>query len=141
MFVVYFVKKCSKDLLVLFKDDVDILIAWIPEYLIEPQDITRFVELDGVLASDQGFPSIALNLGQAETMTIALRNIYSLYVCPPSPTIQGSIVITSGTGDVLKPLWYSASEDNSGSNYQLDAATWPGYDIIDILSAFNPLKR
>lgn len=118
-------------------DNVDILIAWIPEYLIEPHDIVKFIELDGVLASDQGFPSIDLNFGQAETMTIALKNVYSLYVCPPSPTIQGSVAITSRSGDVLKPLWYSASEQAS---YQTDSATWPGYDIIDILSAFNPLK-
>lgn len=119
---------------------MDILIAWIPEYLIEPHDIAKFIDLDGVLASDQGFPSIDLNFGQAETMTIALKNVYSLYVCPPSPTAQGSIVITSRSGDVLKPLWYSASEQGDNS-YQTDSATWPGYDIIDILSAFNPLKR
>ncbi|KAK4509503.1 trifunctional hydroxymethylpyrimidine kinase/phosphomethylpyrimidine kinase/thiaminase [Mucor velutinosus] len=118
-------------------DNVDVLIAWIPEYLIEPHDIVKFIELDGVLASDQGFPSIDLNFGQAETMTIALKNVYSLYVCPPSPSVQGSIVITSRSGDVLKPLWYSASEQAS---YQTDSATWPGYNIIDILSAFNPLK-
>ena len=116
------------------------MIAWIPEYLIEPHDIIKFIELDGILASDQGFPSIDLNFGQSETMAIALRNVYSFYVCPPSPTVQGSIVITSRSGDVLKPLWYSASEQNDRS-YQMDSATWPGYDIIDILSAFNPLKR
>ncbi|KAI8639229.1 rab-GTPase-TBC domain-containing protein [Parasitella parasitica] len=120
-------------------ENVDILIAWIPEYLIEPHDIANFIDLDGVLASDQGFPSIDLNFGQAETMTISLKSVYSFYVCPPSPATQGSIVITSIVGDVLKPLWYYASEQ-AGPSYQLESATWPGYDIIDILSAFHPLK-
>jgi hypothetical protein len=117
------------------------LIAWTPEYLIEPTDISKFIELNGVLASDQGFPSIALNLGQQETMTISLKNIYSLYICPPKLNAQGSIVITTRTGDVLQPLWYSASEDYQQRSFQLDSTTWPGFDIIDILSAFNPLQR
>ncbi|CEP17529.1 hypothetical protein [Parasitella parasitica] len=121
-------------------ENVDVLVAWIPEHLIEPHDITKFIDLDGVLASDQGFPSIDLNFGQAETMTIALRNVYSFYICPPSPEAKGSIVITSGAGDVLKPLWWYSPSEQADRSYQLDAATWPGYDIIDILSAFYPLK-
>ncbi|KAI9475688.1 MAG: rab-GTPase-TBC domain-containing protein [Benjaminiella poitrasii] len=126
-------------------ENVEIMIAWIPEYLIEPHDIARFIELDGVLAADQGFPDVDLNMGEGETMTIALKNIYSLYICPPSIT-QGTIIITSQAGDILKPLWYSAPQNNSSSDHHsshryLDTASWPGYDIIDILSAFIPLQR
>jgi hypothetical protein len=122
---------------------VDILIAWIPEYLIEPQDIAMFVQLDGILASDQGFPTIDLNLGE-DAMTINLKNIYSLYICPPSLQAQGSIVITTRSGDVFKPIWYSSSGAGEQVIEELleeDKRTWPGYDIIDILSAFTPLKR
>jgi hypothetical protein len=60
-------------------------------------------------------------------------------MCPPLPTVQGTIVITSRLGDVSKPLWYSASEQNDRS-YQMDSASWPGYVIIGILNAFNPLR-
>lgn len=91
--------------------------------------------MDGVLATDQGFPNVDLNLGDRETMTISLKNVYSLYVCPPSILTQGSIVITSRSGDVLKPIWYSTTENEN------DIHSWPGYDIIDIISAFNPLQR
>ncbi|KAI7905898.1 rab-GTPase-TBC domain-containing protein [Cokeromyces recurvatus] len=123
-------------------ENVNILIAWIPEYLIEPHDITKFIELDGVLAVDQGFPTIDLNFGEEETMTIGIKNIHSLYICPPLSTTQGSIIITSRTGDILKPLWYSALNDSTlYHNCYLDKASWPGYDIIDILDAFTPLKR
>ncbi|KAI8059930.1 rab-GTPase-TBC domain-containing protein [Gilbertella persicaria] len=119
-------------------DHVNLCIAWIPEYLIEPHDIPQFVELDGLLASDQDFPSIGLNLGQGETTMMTLKNIYSLYICPPQPDKQGSIVITSKAGDVLKPLWYTA---NDQQDYELDKASWPGYNIIDILQAFHPLQK
>ena len=118
-------------------DDVDILLAWIPEYLIEPEDIPIFIQLDGELASEQGFPSVELNLGERETMTIAMKNVYSLYICPPTHASQGSVVITSRLGDVLQPIWHTPSQENA----QLDMETWPGYDIIDIISAFNPLQR
>lgn len=112
--------------------------AWIPEYLIDPQDISFFISLDGNLAADDGYPPVNLNYGQQETMAISLKHIDSLYVKPPSLQEQGSIVITSQSGDVLKPLWYSASEL---ADAQLDNNTWPGYDIIDILSCFNPMQR
>lgn len=118
---------------------MEVLVAWIPEYLIEPQDIDTFIQLDGVLASDHGFPKIDVNLGQGETMTIGLKHVYSLYVCPPSIATQGSIVITSSSGDVFKPIWYSTTQDITG-DLQLDISTWPGYDIIDILNAFIPMR-
>lgn len=115
------------------------MIAWIPEYLIEAKDIHKFIDLDGVLASDDGFPSIVLNLGEHETMTINLKNVHSLYVCPPIANVEGSIVITNKTGDIFKPLWYSVSEENQQS--PLGSTAWPGFDIIDIISAFHPLQR
>lgn len=87
-----------------------------------------------------GFPNIAWNSGEGEAMLIPIADIYSLYVCPPPPTsnhhqpaIQnddhGSIIITTRQGDVLRPLWYHAN------------ASWPGYDIIDILGAFVVIQR
>ncbi|KAF7726914.1 GTPase activating protein [Apophysomyces ossiformis] len=111
--------------------DVNIAIAWIPEYLIEPEDLERFIQLDGMLASDQGFPSIKLNMGDRETTLIELLNTYSLYVCPPSSEEQGSVIITTREGDVLKPLWYEPHENSS---------VWPGHNIIDILGAFAELE-
>ena len=36
------------------KTNVDILVAWIPEYLVEAQDLETFLQLDGTLASEQG---------------------------------------------------------------------------------------
>lgn len=106
--------------------------------MIDPQDIPFFISLDGNLASDDGYPTIHLNYGEQETMAIALKNIDSLYVKPPSTQEQGSIVITSRSGDVLRPLWYSATEQ---PDFQSDHNTWPGYDIIDILGCFNPMQR
>lgn len=100
-----------------------------------------FIQLDGVLATDQGFPTFHLNMGERETMTISMKNVYSLYVCPPSMSTQGSIVITSRSGDVLKPIWYASAEDtNEDRDVQSNITTWPGYDIIDIISAFHPLQ-
>ncbi|KAI8070079.1 rab-GTPase-TBC domain-containing protein [Thamnidium elegans] len=119
-------------------ENVDICMGWIPEYLIEPHDIAKLIELDGTLASDHGFPKIDLNMGQAETMIISLKNTHSLYVCPPSMAGQGSIVITAKSGDVMKPIWYSA--DNNTNDLQVDLNNWPGYDIIDIINAFCPLQ-
>ncbi|KAG0169620.1 GTPase activating protein [Apophysomyces sp. BC1034] len=112
--------------------DVNIVIAWIPEYLIEPEDLERFIQLDGMLASDQGFPSIKINMGENETTLIELLNTHSLYVCPPTSDEQGSIIITTRAGDILKPLWYDPSEHMSA---------WPGHNILDILGAFAQLDR
>lgn len=109
--------------------------------MIEPHDIALFIQLDGILASDRGFPSVQLNLGQAETMTIILKHVYSLYICPPSLATQGSIVITSRTGDVFKPIWYASAGSGQVPDLEEDKRTWPGYDVIDILSAFIPLQR
>ncbi|KAI8332766.1 rab-GTPase-TBC domain-containing protein [Blakeslea trispora] len=119
-------------------ENVDVFIAWIPEYLIQSHDIPKFIELDGILASDQNFPTIELNLGQQETTIIALKSIYSLYLCPPTIDKQGHIAITSNSGDVLKPLWYAANHQH---NFELDKQTWPGYTIADILGAFHPLQN
>lgn len=93
-----------------------------------------------MLATEQGFPTVHLNMGERETMTISMKNVYSLYVCPPSTTTQGSIVITSRSGDVLKPIWYAAAAQDT-EHSQSDITTWPGYDIIDIISAFHPMQR
>lgn len=95
-----------------------------------------------MLAAEQGFPTVHLNMGERETMTISMKNVYSLYVCPPSSAAQGSIVITSRSGDVMKPIWYAAAQDiEEDGNSQSDIGTWPGYDIIDIISAFHPMQR
>ncbi|KAI8887018.1 RabGAP/TBC [Backusella circina FSU 941] len=77
-----------------------------------------------------------LNRGRDETTIIPLKTISTIYVCPPSDTRQGSIGITSVEGVNFKPIWYSAALNNT----QLDISTWPGYDITDILAAFNPLQ-
>ncbi|KAI8149104.1 rab-GTPase-TBC domain-containing protein [Fennellomyces sp. T-0311] len=111
--------------------DVDILVAWIPEYLIEPQDLDTFIQLDGSLASEQGFPTVTLRTGQAESMIIPLFDIYSLYVCPPSASRtedRGSIIITTGRGDLLQPLWCRSEP-------------WPGFDVLDIIGAFATVRR
>ncbi|KAI7896128.1 rab-GTPase-TBC domain-containing protein, partial [Mucor mucedo] len=118
-------------------ENVQVNVAWIPEYLIDPKDIDLFLQLDGDVASEHGFPSIGLNLGQGETMIIGLSHIHSLYICPPSIHAQGSIVITSKSGDVLKPIWFSTTTVN---DLQSDINAWPGYDIIDVLNAFIPLR-
>lgn len=107
---------------------MNVHIAWIPEYLIEPADIDRFIQLDGHLASDDDYPDIHINL-EGETMMIMLKDIDTIYAPPPSEEEQGSMVITLNTGEMLKPIYYS-SQDH-----------WPGYDIIDILSAFILIKR
>ncbi|CEG74577.1 hypothetical protein RMATCC62417_09764 [Rhizopus microsporus] len=109
-------------------ENMNVHIAWIPEYLIEPADIDRFIQLDGHLASDDDYPDIYINL-EGETMVIMLKDIDTIYAPPPSEEEQGSMVITLNTGEMLKPIYYS-SQDH-----------WPGYDIIDILSAFILIKR
>ncbi|KAI8377201.1 rab-GTPase-TBC domain-containing protein [Choanephora cucurbitarum] len=119
-------------------ENVNIFVAWIPEYLIQSHDIPKFIELDGILASDQNFPAVELSLGQQETTVIALKNIYSLYLCPPTTEKQGHVAITSNSGDVLKPLWYAADHQH---NFELDKQTWPGFTIADVLGAFHPLQN
>ncbi|KAI9320215.1 rab-GTPase-TBC domain-containing protein [Dichotomocladium elegans] len=120
--------------------DVDIAIAWIPEYLVDDSDLETFTSLDGILASEQGFPNVQWLAGQDEAMLIPITDIHSLYVCPPfnpfHPCPQstgfdqdnsGSIIITTCQGDVLRPLWFRSA-----------VSSWPGLDIIDIISAFQP---
>ncbi|EIE92219.1 hypothetical protein RO3G_17026 [Rhizopus delemar RA 99-880] len=109
-------------------ENINVFIAWIPEYLIEPNDIDRFIQLDGILASNHEYSDIQINLGEEETMMVMLKSISSLYICPPSLQDQGSIVITLKSGDILKPLFYSSKDH------------WPGCDIVDILSNFSPLE-
>lgn len=36
------------------QDNVLLYLAWIPEHLIDPMDLNKFMSLDNVLASDQG---------------------------------------------------------------------------------------
>ncbi|KAG2224587.1 hypothetical protein INT45_003727 [Circinella minor] len=114
--------------------DVDILVAWIPEYLIEAKDLETFLQLDGILASEQDFPKVMLHTGQGESMIIPLFDIYSLYVCPPSAMQvnedKGSIIITTCRGDLLQPLWYRSS-----------SSPWPGFDVLDIVGAFATVQR
>ncbi|KAI9499374.1 rab-GTPase-TBC domain-containing protein [Zychaea mexicana] len=111
--------------------DVDILVAWIPEYLVEAKDLETFLQLDGTLASEQGFPTVTLDTGQGESMIIPLFDIYSLYVCPPSTfntnEDSGSIIITTSKGDLLQPLWY-----------RTNASPWPGFDVLDIIETQPP---
>ncbi|KAI8337532.1 rab-GTPase-TBC domain-containing protein [Chlamydoabsidia padenii] len=111
------------------QDNMLLYLAWIPQHLIDPMDLNKFITLDDMLASDQGFPTIQLHMGHGETTVIALANIHSLYVRPPSLTEQGSIVITTTEGDVLRPLWYQPTNPFDSS--------WPGYNIVDILNAFG----
>ncbi|ORX46044.1 RabGAP/TBC [Hesseltinella vesiculosa] len=109
-----------------------IYLAWIPYHLIDPLDKHYFTCLDGGLASDQEFPAIHLHMGLGETTVIAINTIHSLYVHPPSPNQQGSIVITTSQGDVLRPLWYQPTNP-------FDA--WPGYNVLDILKAFVDIEK
>ncbi|KAI8972308.1 rab-GTPase-TBC domain-containing protein [Pilobolus umbonatus] len=120
-------------------DHAEIIVAWIPEYLIDPSDIPQFITLDGQLPTTDSFPLVQFNLGENETTTIALKNIDSLYLCPPSLFTLGSIIITSCSGDVFKPIWYSTHEHNR--DYKLDKESWPGFNIVDILNAFIPITR
>ncbi|CAO3589695.1 unnamed protein product [Absidia cylindrospora] len=115
------------------EDDALLYLAWIPQHLIDPMDMNKFMTLDNILASDHGFPTIQLNMGYGETTVIALANIHSLYVRPPTSDVQGSIVITTTEGDVLRPLWYQPTNPFDSS--------WPGYNIIDILNAFVDLEK
>ncbi|SAM07207.1 hypothetical protein [Absidia glauca] len=115
------------------QDTVLLYLAWIPEHLIDPMDLNKFMTLDNVLASDQGFPTIQLHMGYGETTVIALANVHSLYVRPPTTEEQGSIVITTSEGDVLRPLLYQPTNPFDSS--------WPGYNIVDILNAFVDLER
>ncbi|KAI8093217.1 rab-GTPase-TBC domain-containing protein [Halteromyces radiatus] len=117
----------------LTEDNLLLYIAWIPQHLIDPIDWHKFLTLDSALPSDQGFPTIQLHMGYGETTVIALSNIHSLYVRPPTTDLQGSIVITTTEGDVLRPLWYQPTNPFD--------ASWPGYNIIDILGAFVEIEK
>ncbi|CAO3677177.1 unnamed protein product [Rhizopus stolonifer] len=105
-------------------ESIEILVSWIPEHLIDPIDISQFVELDGEVASDCDYPAFHLHI---EEMTL-LNDIYSIYMCPPTLEQSGSIEVTLKSGIVLGSVVYSSQ------------AHWPGYDIIDILNTFAPIK-
>ncbi|EIE81059.1 hypothetical protein RO3G_05764 [Rhizopus delemar RA 99-880] len=105
-------------------EDGNISLAWIPEYLIDLNDIDRFIQFDGELAFDHECPDIHLNTAE----TISLEDVYSMSLMPPFPQRQGSIVIILKSGDSLEPMNY-ISEDR-----------WPGYNIADILSVFTSFK-
>ncbi|KAI8882738.1 RabGAP/TBC [Backusella circina FSU 941] len=118
-------------------DDIDILISWIPEYAIEPHDLSLFLQLDGIVAADDGFPLFELH---KQSNSIQLGQIASLYVSPPTATTQGSIIITSCTGEIQPQLLFSATEHDP-MNTELNSRAWPGYDIMDVLSAFEPIQN
>ncbi|KAI8060736.1 rab-GTPase-TBC domain-containing protein [Gongronella butleri] len=107
-------------------------LAWLPYHLVDPLDKHYVTSLDGGIASDQEYPAITMHMGNAETTIIALHSIHSLYIHPPTDQQQGSIVITTKQGDVLRPLWYQPTNP-------FDA--WPGYNILDILRAFVDIER
>jgi hypothetical protein len=92
--------------------------------------------LDGIVAADDGFPIFELH---KQSNGIRLCQMSSLYVCPPTPTTQGSIVITTCSGEIQPQLLFSATQHDQ-LNTELNARAWPGYDIMDVLSAFEPIQ-
>ncbi|KAG1380441.1 hypothetical protein G6F61_004055 [Rhizopus arrhizus] len=106
-------------------EEGNISLAWIPEHLIDLNDIDRFIQFDGELAFDHESPDIHLKTAEK----ISLEDVYSMSLMPPFSPRQGSIVIILKSGNKLEPMNY-ISEDR-----------WPGYNIADILSVFTSFKR
>lgn len=68
---------------------------------------------------------------------IPLTGIHSLYVRPPDTSNEGTIIITTTHGDILRPLFYQVALNDDGT----PSTPWPGYDIVDILDAFATVQR
>lgn len=72
-------------------------------------------------------------------MMIPVTGIHSLYVRPPDVAKEGTIIITTTHGDILRPLLYQVDlNDDEGTAL---SAPWPGYDAVDILGAFATMQR
>ncbi|ORY93127.1 rab-GTPase-TBC domain-containing protein [Syncephalastrum racemosum] len=113
------------------KVDTTILVVWIPEHLVHAQDKPCFARLDGVLASDEGFPDVVLDPGSNETLVIPLKDIFSFHLSPPSIMYHGTLGITTRNQTRLEPLQYRGQHTTA----------WPVYDFMDILSAFTTIQR
>ncbi|KAI7873051.1 rab-GTPase-TBC domain-containing protein [Spinellus fusiger] len=118
---------------IVFKNirDIQPILLWIPEDAIDSSDIHSLSALDGLIASEQDFPYLTIDLNGKDITAIGLESVDSLYLRPPS-TEQGALMITTRAGDLLKTLWY---DSKSGQRQ------WPGYNIIDILGIFTHLER
>lgn len=100
--------------------DKDILLAWIPEPVIQSEDYNSYVKVD--LDSDNGslnmatevFVSPPISSLSSYAFSVPLRNIYSLQVRPPSlGWWWGSVIIHTRTEDTLPALFFHDSESES----------------------------
>lgn len=100
--------------------DKDILMAWIPEPVIEAEDYNSYVKVDmdpdsGSLAtSSEVFVSKPNASLSSYAFSIPLRNIYSIQIRPPSlGWWWGSVIVHTRTEETLPALFFHDSESES----------------------------
>jgi len=148
-------------------EDQDILMAWIPEPVINAEDYSSYVKVD--LDPESGStatmnevyvspPSTSLS---SYAFSVPLRNIYSIQVRPPSlGWWWGSVIVHTKTEETLPALFFHDSESESTIQIQkqhnkefdpfnhdgvlgniLGDLFWGGAQFLKVLEGYATLER
>lgn len=146
--------------------DKDILLAWIPEPVIQSEDYNSYVKVDldpesgTTKTTTEVYVSPPASSLSSYAFSVPLRNIYSLQVRPPSlGWWWGSVIIHTRTEETLPALFFHDSESEStiliqkqqnkdfdpfGNSIAGGAAGdlfWGGSQFLKILENFASLER
>ncbi|KAG2173987.1 hypothetical protein INT44_000101 [Umbelopsis vinacea] len=114
----------------------DYLFLWIPEYLIESDDLETILSIDGQRPpSIDGAAIIKLRRDDDLLQITQLNNIHTLYASAPKQEKQGCIIVTTKEGDVLPSLWYHGAGSSTPTSSAHDI-WWIGNDVIEVMRLF-----
>ncbi|KAG2179000.1 hypothetical protein INT43_001849, partial [Umbelopsis isabellina] len=114
----------------------DYLLLWIPEYLIDSDDLETILAIDGQRPLNVKEPAIIKVQRDDDLVQITpLSNVHSLYSSAPKEAKDGCFIVTTKEGDVLQSLWYRGSPSSSPNNW------WAGSDVIEVLRLFLSVDR
>ncbi|KAH8555943.1 rab-GTPase-TBC domain-containing protein [Umbelopsis sp. PMI_123] len=114
----------------------DYLFLWIPEYLIESDDLETILSIDGQRPLNINNAAIIKLRRDDDLLQITqLSNIHTLYASPPKQEKQGCFIVTTNEGDVLPSLWYHGTASGTSTSSVHDL-WWVGNDIIEVMRLF-----
>lgn len=108
--------------------DKDILLAWIPEPIINSEDYNSYVKVDldpvtgSLKTTNEVYVSPPVPSLSSYAFSIPLRNVYSLQIRPPSlGWWWGSVITHTKTEETLPALFFHDSESESTIQLQKEA--------------------
>ncbi|CAO3676261.1 unnamed protein product [Umbelopsis vinacea] len=117
------------------------LLLWIPEYIIESEDLEAILSIDGQRPPNVNTPVlIKLRKDDDLVMITPLHDIHTLYSSKPNQERNGCFIVTTKEGDVLPSLWYHGTVPSTSDGSAHDR-WWVGHDIIQVLRLFLNVER